>query len=153
MPTVNAIKVFDVPSDSEPDKTYRVQFDGERWFCECLAWRFNMEHKGEKGADGRSVPRECKHTRRALGLMQTKGEKAFRVIQPLGPWFEELQQNVGSLADLSRNGKMSPTKFAGFSGDLKRFREERAKVQESLDTVDAMLEIFMGLLKQSAEGM
>lgn len=153
MPKVEPIRVFDIPSESQRGETYKVQYDGTRWFCECRSWRFNLEHKGEKDADGKAVPRECKHTRRATGLMQTHGAKAYRTIQPIGPWYEELQEYVARLVDFSRNGKIRTDGFAAFRADLERFRSEREKVSEALDAADTMLELYVDLLKQISEGL
>ena len=151
MPKVEPIREFKIPSESKPGEKYRVMFDGARWFCECLSWRFNMEHKGEKQPDGRSMPRECKHTREAMHLMRTKGEKAFRVVQPIGPWFEELQQYIAALVDLSRNGTVEPERFAGFHADYDRFKGEVDRVRDVAETADTMLGLYKDLLRQVSE--
>ncbi len=109
-----------------------------------------MEHRGEKDDDGKAVPRECKHTRQALRLMQTKGAAAYREIQPLGPWYEELQEYVASLFDLARNGEVTKEKFMAFRADLVRFQEERTKAQEALASLDTMLSVYSSLLGQIA---
>ena len=150
MPKVHPIRVFEVRSESNPGKKYKVQYDGARWFCECLSWVNNVEHRGEKGPDGKSVPRECKHTRFALGQMQTRGAASYHEIQPIGPWFEELQEYVGALVELSRNGHVGPEKFKSFRADLERFKTEREKVQESLSAVDTMINVYGSLLRQLA---
>ncbi len=151
MPKVQAIRVFDIPSDSRPGTKYKVQFDGERWYCPCLSWVNNVEHRGEKDADGRAVPRECKHTRRALGLMQTKGAKAYRVVQPAGPWFEELQEYIASLVEVSRNGRVSPEKLLAFNADLGRFKEDVEKLEDTLNSANTMIDVYRGLLRQISE--
>lgn len=142
MPTVHAVRVFQIPSESRPDKKYKVQYDGRNWYCECPSWVFNYEHKGEE------VPRECKHTRRALSLMNTQGAAAYHEIQPIGPWFEQLQEYVGSLVDLSKKGKISPAKYKGFLVDLDRFKEERDKHAEALGAVDTFISVYSSLMKQ-----
>ncbi len=126
-------------------------FDGDRWYCDCMSWRFNHEHKGEKDADGRSVPRECKHTREAMFLMKTKGERAYKVIQPLGPWYEELQEYVANLVDLARNGKVSKAKFLAFRADLERFKQERENAAEAVASLDTMLSVYGSLLGQISQ--
>ena len=153
MPKVQPIRVFDIASESRPGTKYKVQYDGSRWFCNCMSWVNNVEHRGEKDADGRAVPRSCKHTRRAMGLMQTHGAKAYRTIQPIGPWFEELQEYVASLVDISRNGQIAPEKFTSFRADLDRFKDERTKVAEALESVDTMLSVYGSLLKQLASAL
>lgn len=150
MPKVQPIRVFEISSESRPGKKYKVQYDGARWFCECLSWVNNVEHRGEKGHDGKSVPRECKHTRQAVHLMQTRGAASYREIQPIGPWYEELQEYVGALVEISRNGHVGPEKFKSFRADLDRFKQEREKVRESLDAVDTMLNVYGSLLRQIA---
>jgi len=148
MPKVHPIRVFQIASESRPGSKYKVQYDGSRWYCECRSWQFNLEHKGEKGDDGKAVPRECKHTRQATSLMRTHGAKAYREIQPIGPWFEELQEYVASLVDLARNGHVATDKFAAFRADLNRFKEEREKAAEALSSVDTMLNVYQALLGQ-----
>ena len=103
---VEPIKVFKIESESRHGQFYKVMYDGSRWYCECRSWQFNHEHKGEKDEYGKAVPRECKHTREAEHRMRTMGKKAFTVVE-LGP-FNELQEYVGQLVEMSRNGQMSP---------------------------------------------
>lgn len=150
MPKVEAIRVFDVPSSSS-DKTYRVQFDGSRWYCDCPSWVFNHEHKGEKDEQGRAMPRECKHTRTAAGMME-RGT-GFRIIRPLGPWYEELQDYVSRLVTYAGNGEMTTDGFASFRADLERFREEADHVRESLETADTMLDLYKSLLRQISKSV
>ena len=153
MPKVHPIRVFDIQSESQPGVKYKVQFDGSRWFCECKSWVLNVEHRGEKDVDGRAVARECKHTRRSLEMLRRLGEKAGRLIQPIGPWFEELQEYVASLVDIVRNGQIDPAKFRAFHADLGRFREEREKVADALGSVDTMISVYGSLLKQLASAL
>lgn len=143
MPKVDAIKVFDIRSHSDPEKKYRVQFDGTKWYCDCMSWIYNHEHEG----DGTGI-RECKHTREAEGLMRTQGAKAYRVIQSVGPWFEQLQQYVASLVDLSKNGGVSPEKLVGFHQDYGRFEEEFQKLEDSTSAAKTMLGLYKTLLLQ-----
>ena len=150
MPKVHPIRVFDIRSESRPGKTYKVQYDSARWYCECPSWVNNVEHRGEKDDEGKAVPRECKHTRQAMRLMQTKGAAAYREIKPLGPWYEELQEYVASLFELARNGKVSKEKFAAFRADLVRFKDERTKALESIASLDTMLSVYESLLGQIA---
>ena len=147
MPKVDPIRVFDVSSESRPGKKYRVQYDGARWYCDCLSWVNNVEHKGEKGPDGRSVARECKHTRQAMGLMRTKGAKAGRVVQ-MSPVFEQLQEYVAAMVEISRNGVVAPGKLAAFHGDYGRFEEEATKLNDTASAVQTMLGLYKDLLRQ-----
>lgn len=149
MAKVDPIRVFDIESDSKPGKFYKVQHDGRQWYCDCTSWVLNVEHRGEKDpVTGRAVPRECKHTRRAANQMRTKGAKAGRVIQPIGPWFEQLQEYVASLAELSRNGVVAPEKLMSFHADYGRFEEEARKLADSASAADTMLGIYKSLLRQ-----
>lgn len=148
MPKVDPIRVFDVPSESRPGKTYRVQYDGKRWYCDCMSWVNNVEHRGERGPDGRAVPRECKHTRHAMGQMRTRGTKAGRIVQPVGPWFEELQEYVASLVEYARNGTLAPEKLAAFHADYGRFEEKARELNDSASAVQTMLGLYKDLLRQ-----
>lgn len=160
---VNPIKVFQIPSDSKPGKSYRVQYDGARWFCECPAWVFNLAHKGEKDAQGRSAARECKHSRQAESQMQAydfrkeamgaKGKAPYREVQPLGPWFEELQEYVGRLMDFSKNGAISTEVLMGFRRDMDRFKEEAEKVKDALEAADTFLGVYRSLLSKIADAL
>ena len=151
MPKVHPIRVFDIESESRRGLVYKVQYDGSRWFCNCMSWVNNVEHRGEKDEEGRAVPRECKHTRRALSQMRTHGEKAGRLIQPIGPWFEELQEYIAALVDLSRNGTVEPERFAGFHADYDRFKGEVDRVRDVAETADTMLGLYKDLLRQVSE--
>ena len=142
MPKVHAVRIFEIPSESRPGKKYKVQFDGSLWYCDCPSWVFNTAHKGE---DAR---RECKHTRQAEQLMATKGAAAYREIQPIGPWYEQLQEYVSSLVEISKNGKVSAAKLKGFLVDFDRFKDERDKHAEALSTVDTYLNVYQVMLKQ-----
>jgi len=103
---------------------------------------FNTAHKGE------DAKRECKHTRHAEQVMATKGAAAYREIQPIGPWYEQLQEYVSSLVELSKNGKVSAAKLKGFLVDFDRFKDERDKHAEALSTVDTYLNVYQVMLKQ-----
>jgi hypothetical protein len=148
---VEPIKVFKIESESRHGQFYKVMYDGSRWYCECRSWQFNHEHKGEKDECGKAAPRECKHTREAEHRMRTMGKKAFTVVE-LGP-FNELQEYVGQLVELSRNGQMSPEKFTSFRADMERFKEERQKMQDVLSSVDTMLQVYNAVLVQVSTGL
>ncbi|MEM2233755.1 MAG: helicase-related protein [Nitrososphaerota archaeon] len=64
------MRVWEVPSQEDPSKTYRVTFDGERFTCTCPDFTFRARKQG----------RECKHiyaVRVAEGLLTvTKSSKA-----------------------------------------------------------------------------
>lgn len=81
-----------------------MQFDGNLWYCDCPSWVFNTAHAGE------NIPRECKHTHEALRLMNTRGASSYREIAPIGPRYEELQEYVSALVELTKNGKVSQSK-------------------------------------------
>ncbi len=151
--SVNAIRQFEIQIQSEPDKSYRVMYDGERWYCDCMSWRFNYEHKGKKDDSGRSVPRTCKHTREAEQLLQTRGERAGKVIQPIGPWFEELQEYTKTLVEISRNGKVTAEKVFAFRRDIERFQEKKSEVADALLTADTLVDLSLTLIRQLSVGV
>ncbi len=146
--SVNAIRQFQIRSESDPSKAYRVMWDGERWYCDCLSWRFNHDHKGEKDGQGRAVPRTCKHTREAEQQFRARGEKAGKVIQPIGPWFEELQEYTKTLVEISRNGKVTAEKVFAFRRDIERFQEKKSEVADALLTADTLVDLSLTLIKQ-----
>ena len=151
--SVNAIRQFEIPSESDPSKEYRVMYDGERWYCDCMSWRFNYEHKGQKDDQGRAVPRTCKHTRLAEVQLRAKGERAGKVIQPIGPWFEELQEYTKTLVEISRNGKVTAEKVFAFRRDIERFQEKKSEVADALLTADTLLDLSLALVKQLSVGV
>lgn len=151
--SVNAIRQFQIQSESDLSRNYRVMWDGERWYCDCMSWRFNYEHKGQKDDSGRSIPRTCKHTREAEGLLRTRGDRAGKVIQPIGPWFEELQEYVKSLVEISRNGKVAAEKVFAFRRDIERFQEKKSEVADALLAADTLVDLSLGLIKQLSVGV
>jgi len=67
---MNPSKEYIIKSDSNPNKTYTVKYDGFRWFCSCPSFRFNCHQANELKAHdttGRKK-RFCKH------ILQVKGE-------------------------------------------------------------------------------
>ncbi len=151
--SVNAIRQFQIESGSKPGTSYRVMYDGERWYCDCMSWRFNYEHKGQKDEQGRAVPRTCKHTRDAAQQFSARGEKAGKLIQPIGPWFEELQEYTKTLVEISRNGTVTAEKVFAFRRDIERFQEKKSEVADALLTADTLLDLSLGLIKQLSVGV
>lgn len=146
MPRVEAVEVYRVPSESHPDKEYRVQYDGTLWYCDCMAWIMNVEHKGE------DVPRECKHIRDVLG-QKRRGTAKPRIIKTLGPWFEQMQDYIHALTGLAGNGKMTMDKVVKFRKELTGFEENLASVEESVSMAGTMVDVYKRLLKKASESV
>jgi len=140
-------RVWRIPSESDPEKAYKVQYDGVQWYCECPSWIYNHRVKHNKIDPSTLDPymsRSCKHTDRAK-LFWDDGIE----VPTLGPWYEELRTLTGYLMQLN-NGNMDMTKerWVEMKDKVRELKERSQGVRESLDTADTYFSVAGKMMKQ-----